>query len=83
MVKTVNGLKIVLNRAGVRQLLRSDEMLAECQKYADAAVSRLGSGYSVNTHRGKNRVNAEVHADTYAARKENLKTNSILKAVKG
>lgn len=72
---------VELNREGVRELLRSDAMLSICKEYADAAVSRLGNGYSANTYRGKNRVNAEVTADTYEARRENLESNSILKAV--
>jgi len=74
-------LKFELNRTGVRELLRSDEMKAVCMDYANNAVGRLGEGYSANAYTGKNRVNAEVSADTYKARKENLKTNSILKAL--
>lgn len=76
-------IKVELNRSGVRDLLRSKEMEGICREYADAAVSRLGSGYSSNTHTGKNRVNAEVTADTYSARRENLQNNTILKAVRG
>lgn len=74
-------LKFELNRAGVRELMRSEPMSAVCMGYANAAVARLGDGYSANAHVGKTRVNAEVTADTYAARKENLETNSILKAL--
>lgn len=74
-------MKFVLNRKGVRQLLRSEEMSAVCMEYANNAVSRLGEGYSANARTGKNRVNAEVKADTYKARKENLETNSIWKAL--
>lgn len=50
-------------------------------EYADAALQRLGEGYSANVRIGKSRVNVEVKADTYRARRENLKTNSILKAL--
>lgn len=72
-----------LNRNGVRDLLRSPEMMAVCQQYANRALSSLGPGYEVNTMTGRNRVNAEVQAVTYAARKENLKDNTILKALGG
>ena len=73
--------KFELNEAGVRELLQSSEMMAICEGYANKACSQLGYGYSVNTMVGKNRVNAEVLAESYKARKENAETNSILKAV--
>lgn len=72
-----------LNREGVRQLLKSPEMQSICLEYANSALARLGPGYEVSTHSGRNRVNAEVKAETFAARRDNLKNNSILKAVRG
>lgn len=72
-----------LNKAGVRELLLSDDMMKVCDKYASNAVSKLGDGYEASTYRGKTRVNASVIAVTKEARKENLETNSILKAVTG
>lgn len=72
-----------LNKAGVRELLLSDDMMKVCDKYANNAVSRLGDGYEASTYHGKTRVNASVMAVTDKARKENLETNSILKAVTG
>ena len=75
--------KFELNREGVRELLRSKEMLDICSEYANSALGRLGSGYEVTTHTGTNRVNAQVAAETYSAKKENLNDNTILKAVFG
>lgn len=75
--------KFVLNREGVRELLRSKEMRDVCSDYANSALARLGSGYEVTTHTGANRVNAEVAAETFAAKRENLRSNTILKAVFG
>lgn len=75
--------KFELNREGVRDLLRSKEMMDVCQEYANNALGKLGDGYEVTTHTGTNRVNAEVAAVTYAAKKENLSDNSIIKAVFG
>lgn len=63
--------------------MQSSEMLAICKDYADSAVASLGDGYEVSTYVGKTRCNASVIATTFAARKENSKTNSILKAVGG
>lgn len=72
-----------LNRQGVRELLRSDEVMQAVKAEADAAVAILGAGYEADTHIGKNRVNASVYAVTAAARRDNLQNNTILKAVFG
>ena len=77
----MDNVKVTLNRQGVRQLLRSDEMLTICKDYAYAAQSRLGEGYEVSYMKGKNRVNAEVAAVSPEAIRENRKKNTILKAV--
>ena len=77
------NLRFELNREGVRDLLRSKEMMNVCQEYANNALGKLGDGYEVTTHTGTNRVNAQVAAVTYAAKKENLSDNTIIKAVFG
>ena len=74
--------KFVLNRAGVRQLMQSEEMQAILKDKADNALNSLGEGYKSDIHVGKNRANAMVYADTYQAKRENLKHNTILKAVR-
>lgn len=61
----------------------SDEMRSGLEEIAGGVLGRLGEGYSTNTFRGKNRINVEVTADTYEARKENAESNTILKAVQG
>lgn len=75
--------KFVLNPQGVRDLMKSNEMAEICTGYAHDALGRLGAGYSVNTYLGSKRFNAEVFAETYQAKRDNLKNNSILKAVHG
>ncbi len=75
--------KFQLNRSGVRELLRSDELMAECSNHAKRIQSRCGDGYEMTTHVGKNRVNASVHAKTIKARKDNSKNNTLLKAMRG
>lgn len=73
--------RIVLNSSGVRELLKSEEMMEVCKEQADMIQQRLGDGYSVNTYVGKYRVNAEVRADTRASIQDCLKNNTLLKAV--
>lgn len=72
-----------LDKKGVREILRSDEMKQAMKSVADEAVGRLGEGYEADTHTGKTRVNASVYAVTPEARRENLSENTILKAVFG
>ena len=76
-------LKFELNRAGVRELMTSSQMMAICKEKADSALSRLGSGYEVTTRIGKNRANAEIRAVSYQAKKENSQSNTILKSLGG
>lgn len=76
------SVRITLNRSGVRELLRSEEMKTICEDHAIAALSRLGPGYEVTTITGKKRVNAEIKAVSYKAKKDNMENNSILKALR-
>lgn len=76
------NVRIELNSQGVRELLRSEEMMAICREHADKALSNLGEGYEVTTHTGRNRVNAEVAAVSYEAKLDNSRNNTILKAIR-
>lgn len=70
-----------LNEAGVRELLRSAEMKTVCSEIASNIAGRAGSGYETDTYTGRNRVNASVYTSTKDAYKDNLKNNTLLKAV--
>ena len=77
----MSGFKFELNEDGVRELMKSPEMMSTCQGYADKALSQLGNGYISTQHTGVNRVNVSVAAETYKAKIDNSKDNTILKAV--
>lgn len=72
---------VKLNHAGVRKLLKSQELENGLTGLAFAAQNRLGDGYEARYYTAPTRVVAEVRAESYAARKENADTNSILKAL--
>lgn len=78
-----SNFKFELNRAGVLELLKSEEARNVCKSYADRAAQSLGDGYVVTTHSGRTRVNASVYAESAAAKAENNEHNTILKAVFG
>ncbi|MQW23889.1 MULTISPECIES: hypothetical protein [unclassified Lactococcus] len=71
-----------VNRSGIRALLKSPEMQVILEAKASAVRKRCGEGYAQDIHVGKNRANAMVYAETYQAKKENYKNNTILKAVR-
>ncbi len=74
--------KIVLNKNGVKELLKSREMMSICEEHAARIMNRCPSGYEVDSYVGENRVNAMVYASTYQAKADNIKNNTLLKAVK-
>lgn len=70
--------KFVLNKSGVRELLRSPEAASVCEELAQQAVSKLGNGYATNTYTGTNRVNVSVYPETKEAIDENSEHNTLL-----
>lgn len=79
----MSKVKFELDRAGVRELLRSPEAASVCRSYAENVKGRAGEGYEVTTYTGRNRANASVHAETYEARRDNYDNNTLLKALGG
>lgn len=77
----MSKLKFKLKRAEVRKLLKSDEMKGVLLEFADHVADRAGDGYEQDIYVGKNRANAMVRASTYQAKKDNLKNNTLLKAL--
>lgn len=75
-------MKFKLNSDGVRELLKSQEMQSVLIEKATGIKNRCGEGYTQDVYVGKNRANAMVKAGTYQAKRDNLKNNTILKAVR-
>lgn len=70
-----------LNSNGVRQLLKSSEIQTGLDEYANHVKDSAGEGYEISKHVGKNRANVSIHAKTRKAKKDNLKNNTLLKAL--
>ena len=75
-------MKIELNSAGVRELLKSPEMQALLKERASEVAGRAGAGYDSDVFVGRNRANASVFATTKKAQRDNLKNNTILKSLR-
>lgn len=71
--------RIVLNRNGVKSLLKSQQMMNICKSEAVKIKNRCGEGYGFDTHVGKNRVNASVYTASTDAMKDNSQNNTLLK----
>lgn len=71
-----------LNRKGISELMKSEEMQTVLKQYANSVQGYAGEGYTVSVYRnGRTRSNASVHAETREARKDNLENNTLLKAL--
>ncbi len=77
----MSNIEFKLNRAGVRELLKSAAIMGVLEGEAQARAARAGTGYGVNTYVGKNRCNAEIRPETAAARRDNLKNNTLLRTL--
>lgn len=73
---------VVLNSAGIRDLLKSAEIQSVLNETAGEVARRAGEGYeAVPGTLGKTRANARVQAATNEAKKDNLENNTLLKAL--
>lgn len=72
-----------LNRAGVREVLKSDGVQNTCRSMANSALARCGDGYVVHDVNYPERRGAAVAAATIKAARDNMKNNTLLKAVSG
>lgn len=70
-----------LNRAGVRELLRSPEVKADLEARARRVAARAGDGMRVESATGRNRARAAVITDTIEARRAEAKHRALTSAI--
>ncbi|SBO17430.1 hypothetical protein [Carnobacterium divergens] len=78
----MSKMKFKLNYSGIGMMMKSTEMQNVLSEHATAIKNRCGDGYEQDIYVGKNRANAMVKTSTYQAKKDNLKNNTLLKAVR-
>ena len=76
----MSNFKFVLNRAGVRELMQSQEMVDVLVEHAGLVADRAGDGYDVYV--GRNRANVSVETTTDEAYNDNLDNNTLEKAIR-
>ena len=85
----MSNVKIVLNSAGVVELMQSGEMQAILQEYADGVQGRCTAGnvppeeYGVSVRVSGDRAKAKVYAKTPHARNSNRVHRTLQKALWG
>lgn len=77
----MSKVKIVLNNAGIRELMKSKEIVATEEQIAGQIASRAGNGYSVGTRSYPERTGVAVFPETKEAIHDNIKNNTLLKAL--
>lgn len=79
--------RIELNHDGIRELLTSKPIAAECEKAAEKIAARAGDGFEVLPLKkmdfGGGRVGYAVKADTYEAKVAESERKVLTKAVRG
>ena len=76
----MSDFKFVLNRAGVRELMQSQEMQGVLVEFAGQVAERAGDGYDV--YIGTNRANVSVVTATEEAAADNFDHNTLEKSIR-
>jgi hypothetical protein len=79
----MNNVKIKLDSAGVRELLKSQGIAGKCQEIAQRVASAAGDGYEASLRKYPERTGAAIHPDGAKAYYDNLRNNTLAKAIKG
>ena len=77
-----SNITFVLNRAGVRELLRSPQMQNIIREKAEAKAIACGQGYEASVRVGVNRAYANVYPATKEAYQDNLDNNTLEKVIR-
>lgn len=77
----MSKVRIELNSAGIREMLRSSEMQALLAERAAEIAMRAGDGYSSDTYLTGGRAIASAFAETKEAYRDNLDNNTLLRSL--
>ena len=78
----MSKVKIVLNKAAVRQILKSAEAQEICMDKARAIAQRAGSDYEAGARNYPERSGAAVYPANAEGYYDNLKNNTLLRSMK-
>lgn len=77
----MSKVRVKIDKAGVGELLRSEEVVAMLRGVAESRAAKLPAGYGVNVYIGRNRANAEIRAETNEAWRDNVENNTLVRVI--
>lgn len=78
----MSKVKVILNRGGVRALLKSPEAAQICMQHAIATQAAAGSDYEAAARHYPERNGAAVHPANYAGYRDNMENNTLLRSLR-
>lgn len=72
-----------LNRKGVSELMKSDEMQEILEQLGDSKARQAGSGYESDVHVYKKRAVAQIYPTDYESSQDNYENNTLRKVIGG
>ncbi len=77
----MNSTEIFLEGDGIRQLLRSDEVIECLNEHADNIIGRCEGNYQKSEYVGRNRANVSIYTDDEHTYWKNIHTNELINAL--
>lgn len=74
-------IKVVINRKGVRNLLRSDAIKGNLAERANRIAAAAGEGFVADSSVGRNRAHASVVTATFDAQKAEAEDQVLTRAI--
>lgn len=75
------AVRIKLNSAGIRKLLRSDDVRHDLERRAEAIAAAAGKGMEADSQTGTNRASATVWTDTPGAMSAEARSRALTRAI--
>jgi D-serine deaminase-like pyridoxal phosphate-dependent protein len=73
--------KVKLNRAGIKSLMRSPEVLSDLEARAKRVASAAGEGFEADSGAGPNRARASVRTVTFDAMRAEGEDRALTRAL--
>lgn len=73
--------RVKVNRAAIRALLKSPEVADDLDRRARRIASAAGTGFEVDSRIGSNRARSSVRTETFEARRAEATGRSLTRAI--
>lgn len=77
----VKGMRIKLNKDGIRALLASEDVARDLTTRGDRIAQSAGEGVEVTTTRNRDRAVVFVRTETYDAKKAEAEARTLTRAI--